>query len=217
MCEVFLLNVVRVLLFARATSVHRRRRAKTFGLGCGLVAAALGVSVGGCGRLFRSPPVVTKYRSDVVTWYTPRKSPLPGVDFAAVSVHDFERPKRGETIVAVWADFTSYASNNGAGGREPTSSVEFTFFSKMLGGLPAQHLEFDVILRPNEPGTLTMFKNRYDLDQGTLFLVSLAKGSPVVKQLKRSWSPAEVSQAALKKAATADPEINQFFKEHKPK
>jgi hypothetical protein len=75
-----------------------------------------------------------------------------------------------------------------------------------------KRLQYEVTFHRDDAGTLTMGDERFDLSHGTLFLVSFAKSKPAIRQLKRDWSGAQLSQSALKEAARKDSDIMQFFK-----
>jgi hypothetical protein len=105
------------------------------------------------------------------------------------------------------------------GGRDASHDTRDTFkdVAMVESIVPSKRLDFEVSLHQDDPGTLTMFKQAFDLSRGSLFLVSFAKDKPVIRQLKRNLSRAQLSESALKEAAKKDAEINQFFKEAPPK
>jgi len=182
-----------------------------------VVLASLALMLAGCGKWQQSRPIVTAHWDDLVTWSETKTSGVAGIDHAVVSVHGYDRPNVGETLVAVWAGFHPVNWDNG--GRDASHDTPDTFkdVAMVESIVPSKRLDFEVSLHRDDPGTLTMFKQAFDLSQGSLFLVSFAKGKPVIRQLKRNLSRAQLSEAALKEVATKDPEINQFFKEQKPK
>jgi hypothetical protein len=162
----------------------------------------------------------------MVTWTENDKSGVAGIDFAAVDVQAFERPKLGQTLIAVWAGVHPEHWDNGeaAGTSSDLHPLhcedggangpgEFRGYSIMANDVPGQRLEFHVTFHRDDPGTLTLCDRQYDLAAGTLFLVSFAKKPPLVKQLKRNLSDGQLTAAALKQLATSDSEINHFFKD----
>jgi hypothetical protein len=188
-----------------------RTRSTTRGLGCLTVAAGLALWLAGCGKL-QTPPVVTASWDDMVTWSTKNGPGVAGIDYAAVSVHGYERPRMGETLVAVWTDFHPVNWEHGTDPPPPDASDTFLAHSAIESVSPAKRVEFQVSFHRDDAGTLTMFKDRFNLKNGTLFVVSFAKGFPVVQQLKRNMSRAQLTEPVLKEAAANDPEIIRFFK-----
>jgi hypothetical protein len=176
-----------------------------------IAAAGLAFLLAGCGKL-QAPPVVTASWDNLVTW-SPKNGPgVAGIDYAAVSVHGYDRPRMGQTLVAVWTDFHPVNWENGGQDPPPDAPNTFRAHSTIESVSPAKRVEFEVRFHRDDAGTLAMFKERFDLKNGTLFLVSFEKGFLVVQQLKRNMSRAQVSEPVLKQAAATDPEIIRFFK-----
>jgi hypothetical protein len=177
-------------------------------------AAALAISLAGCSKGVQiSPPVVMSNWSDVVAWTEKGSQAVGGIDFATVQVQGFDRPNMGETLVAVWGDLHPTHWENGHQDGGPGHPDEFQASSIVDGIEPGRRLQFDVTLHRDDPETLTLYRHSYDLNAGTLFLVSFAKGFPVVKQLKRNMSRSQLTGPILKQTATSDSEIIQFFKD----
>jgi hypothetical protein len=191
------------MFLVKATSA---RRTKSFGGPCTAVAAALVVALGGCDALF-DRPVVTKEWSGLIPWTENDNSGVAGIEFAGVAVMGFERPNVGQTVVAVWADFFPDSCGGGGSG----GPGEFKAKWDMEGAKHSKRLEFQLTFHRDDPGTLTLDDREYNLQDGTLFLVSLAKKRPVVKQLKRNLSGGQLTAPALKQLATSDSEIKNFF------
>jgi hypothetical protein len=187
-----------------------RTRSTTRGLDCLALAACLALWLAGCG--FQSSPVVTKSANATVTWAKNDASGVAGIDFAGVNVDLYERPILGETVVLVWAGFHPVQWESGGQGGVSDGRDTFRANSMMESIVPGKRIQCEVTFHRDDPGTLTMGDERFDLSHGTLFLVSLAKGKPVIRQLKRNWSGAQLSESALKEAARNDSEINRFFK-----
>ena len=176
-----------------------------------IAAAGLALWLGGCGRL-HTPPIVTASWDDLVTWSAKNGPGVASIDYAAVSVHGYERPRMGETLVAVWTDFHPVNWEHGTDPPPPDAPDTFLAHSTIESVSPAKRVAFQVSFHRDDAGTLTLFKERFSLKNGTLFLVSFAKGFPVVQQLKRNMSRAQLTEPVLKQAAAADPEIIRFFK-----
>ena len=177
-----------------------------------IAAAGLALSLAGCGKLPQTPPIVIEHWDDLVTWSSKNGQGVPGIDDAAVSVHGYDRPRMGETLVAVWADFHPVHWEKGFQNPLPDAPDTFRAHSTLESASPAKRLDFEVSFHREDAGTLTIFQQRFNLKNGTLFVVSFAKGFPVVQQLKRNMSRAQFTEAVFKQAAANDPEINRFFK-----
>jgi hypothetical protein len=166
------------------------------------------LALAGCDPL-KTPPVVTASWDDLVTWSTKTGPGVAGLDYAAVSVHGYDRPKMGETLVAVWTDFHPVNWEHGV---ENSPADTFTAHSTIESVSPAKRVAFQITFHRDDAGTLTLFKERFNLKNGTLFLVSFAKGFPVVQQLKRNMSRAQLTAPVLQQVAATDPEVIRFFK-----
>jgi hypothetical protein len=131
------------------------------------------------------------------------------VDEAVVDMCSWD----GELVFAVWADVQT-----SAGGSHQTATGE-TYF----GAFPTadrRQLEYRgettdgrtgkvVFHTKNQRTGQAVFNGRYDLSDGSLFLVSVRGKQPRVLQLKRDIRKAE--SASFQKLAERDPEIGKFF------
>jgi hypothetical protein len=119
----------------------------------------------------------------------------------------------GELVFVVWAD-----TGTSAGGSQQTATGEAYF-----GAFPTadgRQLEYrgettdgrtgKVVFHTKDQRTgATVFNGRYDLSEGSLFLVSVEGKQPRVLQLKRDIRKAE--SHSFQKLADADAEIGKFF------
>src|SRR5262249_11549134 len=133
----------------------------------------------------------------------------PGVDEASVDRCSWD----GELVFAVWTD-----ARTSAGGSEQTTTGEAYF-----GAFPTadgRQLEYRGETTDGRTGTVVFhtrdrrtgavgFNGRYDLSEGSLFLVSVGGKQPRVSQLKRDIRKAESED--FQKLAETDAEVGQFF------
>ena len=119
----------------------------------------------------------------------------------------------GELVFAVWAD-----ARTSAGSCQQTTAGE-TYF----GSFPTadgRQLEYrgettdgrtgNVVFHTKDQRTgATVFNGRYDLSEGSLFLVSVGGKQPRVLQLKRDIRKGEAEN--FQKLAETDAEIGKFF------
>ena len=202
---------------ARSTGEPNSARPLACSPGNRVVVACVALFLAGCGRWPQSPPIVTTHWDDLVTWSAKNGPGVAGLDYAAVSVHGYDRPKVGETLVAVWVDFHPVDWKHEVQTAPPDAPDTFRADSTIESVGPEKRLEFEVSFHREDAGTLTMFKQRFNLKNGTLFVVSFAKGFPVVQQLKRTMSRAQLTESVLKQVAATDPDVIRFFKGQPPK
>src|SRR5262245_512959 len=133
----------------------------------------------------------------------------PGVDEASVDMCSWD----GELVFAVWADARTSA---GGSQQTPTGEAYFGAFPTPDGrqleyrGETADGRTGKVVFHTKDPRTgATVFNGRYDLSDGSLFLVSVGGKQPRVLQLKRDIRKAEAE--SFQKLAETDAEIGKFF------
>ena len=133
----------------------------------------------------------------------------PGVDEASVDMCSWD----GELVFAVWAD-----ARTSAGGSKQTATGE-TYFGT-FPTVDGRQLEYrgetadgrtgKVVFHTKDQRTgATVFNGRYDLSEGSLFLVSVGGKQPRVLQLKRDIRKGEAEN--FQKLAETDAEIGKFF------
>jgi hypothetical protein len=138
----------------------------------------------------------------------------PGMDEAAVDMCSWD----GELVFAVWADVRA-----SAGGSQQTATGQAYF-----GAFPTadgRQLEYrgettdgrtgEVVFHTKDQRTnATVLSGRYDLSEGSLFLVSVGGKQPRVLQLKHDIRKAESEN--FQKLAETDAEIGKFFTREGP-
>ena len=133
----------------------------------------------------------------------------PGVDEASVDMCSWD----GELVFAVWADVRT---SGGGSEQTPTGETYFGAFPTADGrqleyrGETADGATGKVVFHTKDQTTgATAINGRYDLSEGSLFLVSVKDTQPRVLQLKRDIRKAQ--SEAFQKLAEADAEIGKFF------
>jgi hypothetical protein len=131
------------------------------------------------------------------------------VDEAVVDMCSWD----GELVFAVWADVQTSA---GGSQQTPTEETYFGAFPTADGrqleyrGGTADGCTGKVVFQTKDQRTgEAVFNGRYDLRDGSLFLVSVRGKQARVLQLKRDIRKAE--SASFQKLADTDAEIGKFF------
>jgi hypothetical protein len=181
---------------------------------CGCL--ALGFCAAGCnqspappgGNTTALPPPSVSAGNGTTSW-SRIPNLRPGVDEASVDMCSWG----GELVFAVWAD-----ARTSAGGSQQTAAGE-TYFGSFATA-DGRQLEYrgettdgrtgKVVFHTKDQRTgATVFNGRYDLSEGSLFLVSVGGQQPRVLQLKRDIRKAD--SESFQKLAEADAEIGTFF------
>jgi len=130
----------------------------------------------------------------------------PGIDFcsfaASNGIDDF--------VFFVWGDF-----NGGAGASTTKNKDGLQFHGYLRNDPENRNVEYAGETKDGKTGHVTIDGNKFDLANGTLFLVS-ARREYTVKQLKRDMTRFESAEELFKDFAKNDPEVIKFFMPSSP-
>jgi hypothetical protein len=152
------------------------------------------------GRTFDPSPV----HHGFTDWGPPpgaEKGSVPGTDFATVHHVTWKR----SIVFAIWVDLPPSRS----WGYAPVVDGQTGWFHDP----PFPKVEYDFRMRPEAVSQVTINGQRFGLDQGWLFLVSVRGGAVRVKQLNRDVlsAPTPHGRPEVFAALKADPEVVGFF------
>jgi hypothetical protein len=127
---------------------------------------------------------------------------VPGIDFCSFAgssgLDDF--------VFFAWGDF-----NGGAARTESKNKDGLQFHGHLINDPEKRHVEFAGETKDGKTGHVTIEGNKYDLADGTLFLVSSRRGY-VVKQLKRDLTRFQDADELFKELSKSDPDVLDFFR-----
>lgn len=127
---------------------------------------------------------------------------VPGIDFcsyaAASGLDDF--------VFFVWGDFSG-----GAAGTSTTNKDGLQFHGHLINESDKRHVEFAGSTKDGRTGNVTIAGNKYDLSEGTLFLV-YARKRYTVKQLKRDLTRFQESKDLFTELSKSDQDVAGFFR-----
>lgn len=158
----------------------------------------------GCPQGCKPNGVASASSSTGIGWLTGvGENLVPGIDSGNLDLQ-----KVGNTaIVVVWADKSFTNSSSTTTGGLGTKHTGKYFFKGDTKGTP----ELEWQSNDKGSGSFSCGKEKYDLKDGILFLVSTSGPEPLVKQLKRDVSNLKATREGVKAFADGDDELREFF------
>ena len=163
------------------------------------------IALGGCQSRTSAPSRAAGPRdvlSDVDVWDTPAgHKTVPGIDYAAVTYYLWN----DHLVVALWSDNNDNLGARNFSGGHLYGSIDF------LDKRPS--VQFDGNTPDGRNGTLTVNGQKFDLSNGSLFLIATSNGSVRLKQLQREGL-ARINSSGQRESfqkLKTDPDIVEFF------
>lgn len=162
-------------------------------------------------------PSVTETTDATVTWTSDEARSLAGVGHACLRFMYYRHGQLGTTVVVLWTPFdprigfggeaTDPGAVRGSGEYIETGAV----INSGATDVDNTKVEYEIHFDETSAGWIEIGEKRYDLDEGTIFLVGFGEGKMYVKQVHREMSDFPTGENELKALATSDNEIREFF------
>ena len=157
-----------------------------------------------CGCSEPQVPELLRFDADGFSWIENVADPIPGIHRGAVSKVTFTFPSSGSSTVTLWSDCTG-SSAVGSSGRQSARYVGDFFWQD------DQTLEFELKADQSKVTLVRIGDQKFDLADGSLFLISTQSELIRVKQLKLDVSRVTKEKDVAREFALETPSVKSFF------
>jgi len=143
------------------------------------------------------------------SWTSSTDDAIPGIDEASVSIITLKAGSPRGVPFVVWSDLPNGRSGSG-GGRAGGAS-----YSGSHRATDGRRIEFHAETTDGKTGTITIAGGRYNLTEGSLFLISTQRDLPDVAQVAVDTTDFPKDKARLIELAASTDAIRTFFERYK--